>query len=445
MKSIVQRDSDFSSDRRRRIKRHVLAVAASAILLLAAKPVAAASTLLPGYFLGQAVGIEAQASIGPVALQVGNASAVGCPCRGTNGSTLTNSVSSLSVGAGGTILTEGVSTSTAYGLKTPTTALTKQTTEIAKINLLSGLITASVIKAVANVSVAKTSLTPTSTGTSFTDLVIAGTKIPANVAPNTVIGLPGIGSVTVNFVSASTYGTLASGVEVEALRVEVLEAHNSFGLSSGSVIIVGEAFASYNRTQPAATLGGYSESLAVTADAGTLLQDAAAAGSLSGIPNCLGTSGQTITNSVANILATGLLSVNAAKTTAYAGTTGKSSMAKTTATVANISLLGLVTADSIVAVAQETRNGTTSIPSTTGTSFGGLSVAGLQIASNIAPNTVITLPLLGYIVLNEQPAPVNGTIQVNGIHVVITLSNVLNLPIGAQIFLAHAEATAAAF
>lgn len=118
---------------------------------------------------------------------------------------------------------------------------------------------------------------------------------------------------------------------------------------------------------------------------------------------------------------------------------------KSTASVQNVQLLGnLITATAVTAVANS-REMATAATSSNGTSFVGLVVNGTAISGTLPPNTRIDLPGLGYVVLNQQIGPVNGTdttsITVNAIHVYVTLSNTLGLPIGTQITIAHAAST----
>ena len=288
-------------------------------------------------------------------------------------------------------------------------------------------------------------MVPTSAGSGFVNLVIAGQKITGPIKPGMTLDLPGLGSVTLKYVNAVTYGSDAAGVEAEVLRVEISQS-NALGLPAGATLTVGEAFAGYARAQPKATSGGFAESLGVTANAGTLLNEASSAGSSTTVPACIGTGGTTLTSAVANIAAPGLLSLNAGTTSAFSDPVGKVMVANTTSAVERVSLLGgLVTADAIVAAAQESRVGSISTSSSSGSTFGDLSVAGVPVASNVAANTTISLPGLGYLVLNERPAAVAGHVQVNGLHIVVTLENSLGLPIGAEILLAHADATASAF
>ena len=404
----------------------------------------AAATVIPGQFFGQSASVEAQAIVGPVSLGVDNAAAESCPCSGTNGIKRTSRVSTLSIGPAGSTASATTASASAYALKTSMGASSIQTSTISKLNILSGLITADAIKASAGISVTTTALTPSFAGSVLTNLVVAGQKIAADVAPNTAIKLAGLGTLTIKFVQTGTYGTLATGIEVEMLRLEVGQS-NSLGLPVGAVLVFGEASAGFYRVQPAASLGGYASSLAVSANAGALLQETAVAGAFAGVGSCTGTDGP-VSQSVAALSVPNVLSLGANTSTANAGPSGKSYISRTSATVADVSLLGgLITATNIVAVAQEARTGKVSTPSTVGTTFGELVVAGVPVSANVAPNTIITLPEIGYVVLNEQPTPTTGHVQVTGLHIVVNASNTLGLPIGAQIFVSHAEADATAF
>ena len=67
------------------------------------------------------------------------------------GSIKQNNITSLSAGLGGTVLKAGAVTSTVFARKTAAnTAEVSNTSTIAGVNLLNGLITATAIKAVAN-------------------------------------------------------------------------------------------------------------------------------------------------------------------------------------------------------------------------------------------------------------------------------------------------------
>lgn len=102
--------------------------------------------------------------------------------------------------------------------------------------------------------------------------------------------------------------------------------------------------------------------------------------------------------------------------------------AQSTATVADISILsGLITAQEVIAVAASGRDGTSAWSNSTGSTFENLVVNGVAVTTGdaaVAPNTRISLPGVGYVVLNEQIRSGDGVttsgITVNMIHVVLT-------------------------
>jgi len=145
-----------------------------------------------------------------------------------------------------------------------------------------------------------------------------------------------------------------------------------------------------------------------------------------------------------------LLSVG---TTVSTGATTVDPTASTTSsTVQTVNLLNaagapLVTANAVKSVASATNNGTSYGVSSAGTTFTGLKVLGLPIAINVAPNTRIALPGIGYVVLNEQRksvTPISASISVTAIHVVVTTQNQLGYEVGTNIIVARAAAALSA-
>jgi hypothetical protein len=110
---------------------------------------------------------------------------------------------------------------------------------------------------------------------------------------------------------------------------------------------------------------------------------------------------------------------------------------------ASISLLaGLISAQAITSVSTTTMddNGNFQV-SAAGSSFNHLVVLGHVYNGNVAPNTRISLPLLGYVVLNEEIPNIgssNATMTVNMIHVYITVGNLLGLQVGTQMVVSNA-------
>jgi len=135
-------------------------------------------------------------------------------------------------------------------------------------------------------------------------------------------------------------------------------------------------------------------------------------------------------------------------TTGSINTSAHNSTTSSTATadVHNMGLLaGLITAGEVKAVSTTFQNSTGLHSSAAGSSFSGL-VIGTSPPRTFntvpPPNTTIQMPGIGKVVLNEQILSGNGTnkqgLTVNMIHVYVTVSNVLGIPVGSQIVVAHA-------
>jgi hypothetical protein len=110
---------------------------------------------------------------------------------------------------------------------------------------------------------------------------------------------------------------------------------------------------------------------------------------------------------------------------------------------AAINLLGgLISAQQIVAASTTTIDDSGNFHvSAAGSTFSQLNVLGHVYNGSVAPNTRINIPLLGYLVLNEQTSSIgteSATMTVNMIHVYITLGNLLALPLGTQVIVSNA-------
>lgn len=100
------------------------------------------------------------------------------------------------------------------------------------------------------------------------------------------------------------------------------------------------------------------------------------------------------------------------------------SAAQSHATLGRVSILeGLITADAVVAMATSAIHGTTVESNADGSTFANLVVSGVLIAPEVAPNTRISLPGVGYVVLNAQSPSGDGVsstgLTVQMIHVVL--------------------------
>ena len=401
---------------------------------------------LPGSFRGGAFATFANVAAGPVAAQLGRSANQPCPCRGTNGNTLSNEIDALKAGDGGSVLTADVTLSTVHTEKTDSTALVRDVSTITNARLLGGLITADTIKSVAEVDATTTTMVGTSAGSNLANLKVAGVLIDPAVAPNTVLDLPGIGTVTLNRVVRTGSFKKTGQILVEALTIDVSQS-NTLGLKVGAHIVVGHAVAGYNRVPVSIDFAGQAYAATANDKIGNDLQNKIGKVALVTL-GCQGTNGKVTTNNVTADAVGTLLSIGTGSTTAVTMTSPSGGQAKTTATVQSLSLLGgLIKAAAVNAVALQKVDAGVVSSSTDGSGFVGLTVAGIPVPVSVPPNTGVTLPMLGQVVVNEQilPATPGARVIVNGLHVKVGLLNLLGLPVGTEIVIAHADAAATPF
>ncbi len=102
----------------------------------------------------------------------------------------------------------------------------------------------------------------------------------------------------------------------------------------------------------------------------------------------------------------------------------KKTGAQSTSEVENVSTAaGVITADIVTAVATSYFGQLTGGSDATGSGFTNLVVNGVPVTEDVAPNTQVDLPGVGYAILNEQISTGNGVtswgMTVNMIHVVL--------------------------
>lgn len=414
-------------------------------MLLANAVQGEAAAALKGSFRGNAYATYANATAGPVASTLGRSAFQPCPCSGTHGKTLTNTVDSVST-AGGRVLKADVTRSTVHTKKTSTSAVVRNTATVSGLRALDGLIKADTVKSVASTSANARTVRSSLKGSTFVNLRVAGRPIRADVSPNTKVPLSGIGYVLLKHPQRSGNGKSSSGIAVDMLTIVVTQ-NNTLGLPIGSRIVVAHAASGFFRTQPKAELGG--QAYAASAKASSTLLENQVGRAAFVVVGCEGTNGKVRHNNINSLSAGNILSSGAGTTTAYGKPLNTGGVARTTATVHNVNLLGdLITADTIKAVAQDTYRQGHRSSSTKGSGFVNLRVSGKPVSANTSPNTRIKLPGIGYVVVNEQTIPKPSSTsrtQVNGLHVYVTTANTLGLPVGTQLIVAHADSKAFRF
>ena len=122
----------------------------------------------------------------------GKSALVTLGCTVTAGIHNTNTVGTVNVPD---VLTTGVVDTTADSLAHRHTVKSRTSADVHDADILSGLITATEIKAVSTTIHDTAGFHRSAAGSEFVDLVVNGTPISGNVAPNTTIDLPGVGRV----------------------------------------------------------------------------------------------------------------------------------------------------------------------------------------------------------------------------------------------------------
>ena len=182
---------------------------------------------------GQAYGTKATVAhvitSGPSAL-------VKMSCLGTNGATRTNSVAEVQVPP---LFSVGEVVDTARGTVNDTLAAGELTSTVQGIDVVTSLVTASLVKADAHASNTGGTVTFSDDGSMFVGLHVTGfPDINDDVPPNTRLHILGLGTLWLHRVIQTS-----NSIEVRMIEVIVTEA-NSFGIAIGTDIRVAVSEAS---------------------------------------------------------------------------------------------------------------------------------------------------------------------------------------------------------
>lgn len=331
------------------------------------------------------------------------------------------------------VLTTGVIAADTNGTTGPSDADAESTATVNQVNVLAGLVTADVVTAQSTSTCDGATASSNASGTTLANLVVAGTPIGALPPPNTTIpiNVPVVatGFITINEQIPGGNGTTTSSLTVNLLHIQVTT------LVLGTIdIVIASAHSDVNCgapvPTPTPTAGPCIPSAPITGDpivSGEAFDLFASIPPVSIPANphvVLAPSGGSLAASVASftqagVVSTGTLTVNTNGTTSPTMASSDAS-----ARVENLNLLaGLVTATVAQSVSSSTCNGATATSSDANTMFVNLVVNGTPIALTPPPNTVIGIPGVATITLNEQVPGGNGTstseLTINAIHVVL--------------------------
>jgi len=389
-----------------------------------------------------------------------------CSSQSGIGST-TNSNQVLNVAVpppGGSVLKANVlsASSTSTVDSTTNTATDTGVAESAGVNLVGGLVTADVVRAVATAQASAFNSSFSSAGSAFNNLVVNGTLVN-NVNPNTTIDLPaaqfGAGSFVKLFeeVGSSSQpppGQLAGGTFAANLIVNMIRVHiTSLALTGDAVdVVVSHAQAHADFPQPAgcpSLVGTVSGNAAIVNEQTNPSELPVVVGFVS-IPPQGGHDHEDL-DQLSSSLVSGGTSVSDSAGTVLTSSSNSSSFARAQ-TVCVLPVNGLCTAfaTAIISQANSSSGGRISSSDAQGTSLLGFSVGGMSVGDNPPPNTTILVPGIGSVTLNEQTCdgggvpPCSGTtssgIRVRAIHVIVDNPNALGVPQGADVIVGEAHA-----
>jgi hypothetical protein len=182
---------------------------------------------------GQAYGTKA--SVGRV-VSSGPSALIKIGCLGTNGRLRTNSVAEVQDPP---LFSVGEVVDTALGTVDSTSAVGELTSTVQAVDVVTSLVTASLVKADAHASNIGGTLAFSDDGSMFVDLHVTGfPDINDDVPPNTRLHIVGLGTLWLHRIIQTS-----NSIEVRMIEVIVTEA-NGFGLTIGTDIQVADAEAS---------------------------------------------------------------------------------------------------------------------------------------------------------------------------------------------------------
>lgn len=310
-------------------------------------------------------------------------------------------------------------------------------TRTAGVSLLGGLITADAIDTTAVARYSDGTLT-TDTKTTFVNIKISGVTLPVTIPQNLQVTIPGVASVILNatYTVKKPDGTAVT-TQSAGLYVSLLKSRGTNGI--GTQVYLNPSYSAIGVTTPTSgiAVGGFAYGTKVNAAVGSSISVSSDATVPISLPGG-GTSGKTISNSVATVDLGSVLNAGVVTTTTAGNIDGQVADAKTTVQVAGLNVLGLIKADAISGSVAVHRNADGSYTKNITTNFVNLVIAGQQIPVNVAPNTQINVADLGLVTINGASATANaGLVRL----LTVKLSTAkLGLPVGAEVQLGVAAA-----
>ncbi len=309
--------------------------------------------------------------------------------------------------------------------------------ETAHIGALGGLITADAINTVSTATVVN-GVATSSVKSTFLNLKVGGVKVPINVKPNTIITIPNVATVALNYslsfaktntafnVGIGAYVSLLKPRGENAIGAEVALSPTYAALAPVVVPPSGHfLYANAYGTKVAARVGTL---VGVESDPTAPITMGAA-----------GTRGVTKTSSIAAVNLTPVARVGAVTNSVTGTNTSTRYDALATSRVAAINLFrGLIRADAVKSKARVRGAATAAVPRITGSStLLNLTINGKAIPLNASPNTKINLLNIAVVTINQQIRTAKSII-VRAIDIKLSTA-AYGLPAGAEVQVASSR------
>lgn len=307
--------------------------------------------------------------------------------------------------------------------------------EVAKVDLLNGLITADAIQTHSRASATLLGLDGEA-DTEFVNLRIGGTPVELDLGKNTTIEIPGIAKVVLNEskVEDSPGSVQATGT---ALHVTLLKARD--GAPAGAEVWVNPTFAMLVPTPQtdARPVGGDAYSTYAAAQVGSGIKVLSQPTGKVSVP-AGGTNGVLFSSSLASVNLSKIGKIGALTNTAQARTIPGFADVETASKTANVNLLGGLVKVQAIDVKAHVRVADQGVVREGRTNFVKLQVAGQTIPINFSPNTSINVAGIARLWVNQQVMTPQG-VAVAGLRIVLSTAQ-YGLPVGAEIRVAVATA-----
>jgi hypothetical protein len=296
--------------------------------------------------------------------------------------------------------------------------------------MLGGVITADVVTAVSTSGLSGGVFYSNAAGSSFLNLKIGAVPVGAQVAPNTRVDVPGVGTVILNEQVVAPAGS-EGRLTVNMIHVIVSQG-NALLIPWGTHIFVAHAESGIRAV--AGTLEGTAYGSKVAGGVVSLGESA-----LSHMP-CNGTDGATLSTEMGAVNYKNVLAFDGVRSTSRGiiGTTRTEG--EMTSTISAVKVLdGRISADVLVAKAQAANDQGTVTLGDVGSQLTGLRVDGVSVDANAPPNTRINIANVGTLWV-RRVVRASTSIEVRMLELVVEVQNSYDLPIGSTIQIAVARA-----